>query len=145
MEFILQRQSTDDQGTFGILTLSPAVQFFTGELPMRNDEPNLSCIPTGSYSCLWTCSDHFPDGTYQVLDVPGRSGIRIHYGNFCGDVTKGWQSDVLGCILIGMKHGTEVNEFGNVQKVVLSSRIAFKSMTNLFNKMPFKLTIKDIV
>ena len=145
MEIILQRQETGDQGTFGIMTLSPNVIFHTGELPQKKDIKNLSCIPAGSYSCLWTQSEHFPDGTYQVLDVLGRSGIRIHYGNFCGDVTKGWQSDVLGCILIGMGKGTETNEFDKEQQVVLHSRMAFKNLSSFMNKMPFKLTIKDIV
>jgi hypothetical protein len=39
------------------------------------------------------------------MDVPGREGILIHQGNFCGDVRIGFKSNVLGCVLVGDRLG----------------------------------------
>lgn len=104
---ILTRQQTGDTGTFGTLTITGrrtdggAVSFqcMTAELPCRDNARNRSCIPEGRYPCLMRDS-HF-GRVYELQDVPGRSAILIHYGNWAGDESLGFVSDVEGCILVG--------------------------------------------
>lgn len=55
---------------------------FTCELPWIDNEPNISCIPDGEYKVKRSYSRKFKKDLWQVLDVPNRSGIRIHIANF---------------------------------------------------------------
>ena len=147
MILTLRRQSTGDQGTFGLLD-----DLTTGELPWRDNHPSLSCIPAGTYAVEWTASSkqrpdgtlEWPDGTYEPLNVPGRDGIRIHSGNFCGDITKGWQSHVEGCIILGYKQVSMLNNKGVSQEAISDSRESLASFNLQMNKQPFTLVIEDI-
>lgn len=65
----------------------------TLELPWNNNEPQSSCIPTGSYACVLAWSDRYEQLMPRLLKVPGRSGILLHSGNYPGDTH--------GCILLG--------------------------------------------
>jgi hypothetical protein len=122
---ILKRLQTSDDGTFGTLVVikdGHEKTYCTGELPWRDNRSHVSCIPNGSYTCEKVHSPKF-DRIMWHLDGPAlghRDGILIHWGNFCGDVSKGKSSDVLGCVLVGNKHGRISG-----QKVVLESKAAF--------------------
>lgn len=115
----LIRQRTSDQGTEGTL-LIPSLGFscFTLELPWRDNQPSISCIPPGQYECRLRASPRFGQ-TYHVRDVPGRSFILMHSGNYAGDVSQGYRSHVEGCILLGTKRG-----FLHGQRAVLCSKVA---------------------
>ena len=67
-------------GTNGRLLLYGELICYTIELPWRDNRRNRSCIPEGRYRLLRTRTRHFRHGL-QLLDVPGRSGIRIHAAN----------------------------------------------------------------
>lgn len=67
----------------------------TLELPWKHNERRVSCIPTGQYKVIKHDSPKFGE-CFWVQDVPGRSEILIHYGNF--------YYDILGCILPGRSH-----------------------------------------
>ena len=97
----LIRYSTGDEGTFGSLILDDGWSCVTGELPWKNNQSNISCIPVGTYLVQWLYSPKHNGYCYHLIDVPNRGSIEIHSGNFCGDVEKGYKSDVLGCILPG--------------------------------------------
>lgn len=64
----------------------------TLELPLKNNTPQISCIPKGTYTCRRVNSPKFGE-TFQVCDVPDRSGILFHAGNSV--------KDTRGCILLG--------------------------------------------
>lgn len=66
---------------------------FTLERPWKGNKPNISCIPPGEYLVQWTFSWKLMRRTFQVMNVPSRSGIRIHPGNYFFDIE--------GCILLG--------------------------------------------
>ncbi len=57
--------------------------------------PNDSNIPAQQYCMRWTKSNRLGRYTWEVLNVPYRTGIRIHRGN----TTR----DTLGCPLPGMQ------------------------------------------
>lgn len=92
-KLILQRRSTGDQGTFGDLWHGDALVCRTGELPDRDNQPFVSCIPPGEYELTRHQSPKFGD-CCLIHPVPGRSSILIHRANFCGDTAEGYASDL---------------------------------------------------
>jgi hypothetical protein len=123
-----------DQGTRGIL-VSDNFLCHTLELPYRNNKPNISSIPSGEYNVKIRISPKYGK-VYHVKKVPNRSYILIHSGNLAGDVSKGYKSNVAGCILLGLKRGLLFNQWA-----VLNSRIAVKRFMNHLNMEPFTLKI----
>ena len=74
----------------------------TLELPWRNNARRISCIPDGTYKCVKRVSKKYGHH-WHVLDVPNRSLILIHSGNF--------NHHTLGCILVG-KEFKDINKDG---------------------------------
>lgn len=136
VKVILKREESQDFGTFGIITLPNGKQFDTLELPDKENKRQVSCIPKGIYPCNIINSPKFGQ-VYGVLNVPNRTNILIHAGNYGGDVEKGYRSDILGCILLGKGRGKLNN-----QPVVMSSRIALKEFMAALNNKPFELEVK---
>lgn len=82
--------------TLGRLTYGD-LKCFTLELPWLDNQRNISCIPAGIY--VYTTYDSPKHGRVLFLhDVPNRSFIEIHAGNFTRQIQ--------GCILVGdgIKH-----------------------------------------
>lgn len=138
-EATLVRHETSDEGTFGVLTLDSGLSVKTAELPWRENAPGISCIPEGSYECVWRVSPRFGP-CYHVLDVPDRSNILIHAGNYAGDQSRGFRSDVEGCILLGM-------DFGRLQgqKALVRSRTAIFNFHRALAEAPFTLHVRSVV
>lgn len=93
---MLKRVAYNEKGTFGVLIDEPYghnIPFaVTYELPWRDNQRNISCIPSGKYLCL--PKDHADRGLiYELQNVPERTFIQIHIGNE--------EEDTAGCILIG--------------------------------------------
>lgn len=139
---VLERQRTGDTGTFGILRL-PGFQCFTAELPWRDNHRKVSCIPSGTYRVQIRQSPRF-GRIYEVRDIPGRSFVLIHSGNFAGDVSKGWASHVEGCILLGAKHGKLQNKHGAMQDAVLVSKTTVGYLMRKLSYGPFLLDVVDV-
>ena len=132
----LTRHSTSDQGTLGSLYIGK--EWFgcrTIELPWRDNEPFHSCIPEGEYPITPYESQTFGK-TYLVLEVPGRSGILFHAGNWAGDERKGYRADSAGCILPGKWSGKMAE-----QKAVMVSRPTQRRLLNALDDREGVLTI----
>jgi len=69
------------------------------------------CIEAGTYRVVLSMSPHLGYVCPEVLDVPGRTAIRWHVGNF--------PKDVLGCCVVGKTLGTNF---------VGDSKAAFESL-----------------
>jgi hypothetical protein len=98
---ITLQRSRHDKVTPGQLG---GLDILTLELPFKNNQPLISCIPQGIYNCKPYNSEKFPN-TWEILNVPGRSSILFHVGNFACDVVmlgKEIKSDTQGCILVGL-------------------------------------------
>ncbi len=127
-----------DEGTFGKVVFEDlSFECFSGELPYKDNQRNISCIPQGEYICRVRYSYRFKRMLYEVEGVPGRSAILIHPGNFCGDRSKGLRSDLHGCIALGKHFGVLAG-----QKAVLNSRLAVNEFMDRLNYEPFMLVIK---
>lgn len=130
----LYRYETGDQGTFS------DVQFLgfecqAIELPWRNNQPEISCIPAGTY--LFQIVNSPKHGRcYEAEKVKDRTNIQIHSANFAGDATKGWKSELLGCIALGRAQGSLAG-----QKAILASKDAIHSFMQYMDGEPFTLSI----
>lgn len=133
----IYRQLTDDQGTLGMI-IAGALKLLCLELPDRGNATGRGCIPPGKYRVRWSRSPRLKKFTYEILGVPGRSGIRIHAGNVAGDVDKGYQSHSLGCPLPGERVGAIKG-----QRAVLASRSAVARFEKHMAGRPFILEIKN--
>ena len=132
----LIRMETSDQGTFGLLVYGDRV-LFTGELPWRNNERGKSSIPTGVYQVRLRTSPRFGQ-CYEIQDVPGRSHIWLHNGNWCGDSELGFKTHVDGCVLLGLSRGKL-----DRQNAVFSSRRARHKFEAEMGGAPFELEIME--
>ena len=73
----------------------------TLELPWKNNDVGISCIPEGIYIAKRRYSKKYRNHMH-ITDVEGRSLILIHWGNYAGSVNpKTGHSDIQGCILTG--------------------------------------------
>lgn len=137
IDVTLTRLNGDDQGTTSIV-LCKGRRFYGLEPPWRDNQPNISCIPEGEYRVLWTKSPRLRIYTYEIQNVEGRGGIRIHSGNYAGDVEKGYRSDSKGCPLLGNKLGIM-----HGQVAVLQSRFARVDFEQMLEKKPFNLIVRS--
>jgi Family of unknown function (DUF5675) len=135
----LERFPSTDEGTFGLLTYGAEVTR-TLELPWRENRKNESCIPAGVYTVAWLYSPKF-GFCYGVTGVPGRGNILIHAANFAGDVTKGFQSQLHGCIAPYTRDGKIRNSSGVMQRAGLLSRPALLKLQAWGDTKPFQLEI----
>lgn len=141
----LYRQPSTDQGTFGRLALD-GLELVTLELPWRDNQRRISCIPAGVYICtlqashMWTPRS---DGrVYHVQDVPGRDAILIHAANWAGDVSQHWHSDLLGCIAPGRTRCRLAPQCtGVLQDAVAQTREALTDFMNALGGEDFALEI----
>lgn len=73
------------------------------------------CIPSGEYPVRIDFSPRFQRPMPRVENVPGRSGILIHYGNYVEDTE--------GCVLVGSSKSTI--QGANPEPAVWKSRETF--------------------
>ena len=110
-----------DDGKFGCDTL---------ELAWKNNQRNISCIPTGEYIVKRVFSFKF-GWVYEVQNVPNRSAIYLHQGNYF--------FNTLGCILLGSLP-KDIN--GDGQTDIQNSNLIRKAFENYMGKRSFILIIK---
>jgi len=137
MKLELNRCQTDDKQTLGELYLlchNEAVlnKWMTLELPDMNNTRYISRIPAGTYKAVVHTSPRFGK-TLWIQDVPNRSEILIHQGNY--------HTQIKGCILIGQNH-IDINNDG-LKDVTSSRKSMAKLMSELQGLESIEITIKD--
>lgn len=99
---IIKRIQQNDSCTIGWFMDGDVRFAFTLEPPDKNNETNKSCIPAATYPCergpvpihlIWMTARYGYQDIFEIKDVPGRSGIYIHIGDF--------PNQTLGCVLTG--------------------------------------------
>lgn len=139
---ILRRPSTDE-GTLGLFTLIELARWWPClELPWRGNKRGVSCITAGTYSAKPVDSPHFHRKIYQ-LDTSAieRQVVELHNANFAGDVLKGWDAQLHGCICPGLKSGRLENSAGKWQLAVLSSHDALDEIMAATKGEPLEIEI----
>lgn len=136
---LILRMNGTDEGTPGWAMVN-GILLRSLELPWRDNKRNLSRIPAGEYEIQYVKTSRPYSGrywSYWLKDVPGRSGVLIHSGNWAGDTLKGLKAHSWGCILLGLKMGV----LGD-QKALVSSRPAINKFHEAMEHgKPGKLTI----
>lgn len=137
---LVSQPSTDD-GTFGRLTTDTGRVFWSGENIWADNEPNVSCVPAGTYRCTWFNSPKH-GWCYLLVDVENRSMCEIHSANYMGDPTKGKADQLLGCIALGKAIGKMSPRLGaDPQMAILQSKDAITEFDAEMNQVDFLLTI----
>ena len=120
---VLIRRWPTENSTGGILLGPSGMQLYSLELPWRNNQLRVSCIPEGVYRCRWHLSPKF-GWTYLVTGTEPRTQILFHAGNYA--------SDSWGCILLGKTRTLDH---------VWNSRLALQEFHIGLAREPFKLEI----
>ena len=117
-------------GTFGVLIIDGTVFCCTLEPPDQLNQTSISSIPAQQYICERYKSTNHPN-TFQVMNVPGRTKILFHAGNFLNNTE--------GCILLGQYFGKLKNSRGT-----MNSGNTFKRFMEIMEDVDkFHLTIKE--
>lgn len=119
----LKRISMKKDGVYGVLLDEDNTPFcLTLERPWLDNKQNESCIPKGEYLAKRAYYKNKYD-SFLLEDVPNRTGIFIHKGNFTDDSR--------GCILLGENFEDALSPYSNsIVTSVLSSGQAFGEFMN---------------
>ena len=124
INLLLIRDTFTDESTIGELFLNGERMCDTLELPYRDNQRSISCIPAGQYAVRLRYARESATRDYLhllVQDVKDRSYILFHRGNSA--------KDTRGCILVGQ---------GTKQDIVHNSTLAMdlliKEIINLGGK-----------
>lgn len=124
MKLLITRFSHEENQTLGygiVFNDSNGVQytFSTLELPWKENARRISCIPVGEYKVVKRWSEKYKNH-FHVLDVPNRSYILLHSGNY--------NRHTLGCILCGKSH-LDIN--GDGERDLTSSKPTMKKLNEI--------------
>lgn len=121
MKLLLTRHSHEDKQTLGRLYLLDINNNILGdwhalELPWKNNQRRVSCIPIGTYKARKHRSPKFGN-TLWIPEVPNRSEILIHPANKA--------TQLLGCIA----PGTDLRDINNDGYLdVINSKVAMREI-----------------
>jgi hypothetical protein len=114
--------------TLGSMFINGEFACKTMELPWKDNQRSISCIPEGTYKVIkQPPKEGRPYPYFRLPNVPGRSGILIHKISYV--------SGLKGCIGVGMEF-SDLNKDG-VPDIVRSG----EALTMLINKLPDEFTI----
>lgn len=127
----IKRFAVTANATLGMLTMEGVPPLWTLEQLWRDNQDDVSCIPTGTYTCVphgWNDEAVRFTKVWEVTQVPGREAILLHAGNF--------DTDTHGCILVGM----------SISKGVLqNSRQAINLLRTAIGAQSFTLMLTDAI
>jgi hypothetical protein len=122
------RLEESEEGTFGNLIINGKIFCTTLEPPDMLNEINKSSIPEGQYICERVDSPKYGN-TFEIKDVPGRSDVLWHPGNFV--------FDTMGCVLLGEK----ISKLREERAIANSGNTFKKFLEFLEGENKFHLTI----
>ncbi len=135
----LYRDPSREDGTRGSLMQGDDEICSMLELQWLDNQPFKSCIPPGKYEVKYlaeSASGKYKD-VYHIQDVPGRSGILMHKGNWAGDADEGQRTDSTGCQLPCMGYTIDDNH----QTMGHSSKTAMQILHETTGRKDFTLEI----
>lgn len=132
----IKRSYGKEQTTGELSALNNGATFAcqTLELKWLDNAKNISCVPAGKYQCKMTFSPKRLKNVYQLQNVPGRSSIQFHSGNYAAGKIK----DIEGCILLGTGF-QDINKDGIPDIIV--SRETVKAFEQFMGGKEFTLII----
>lgn len=134
-----------EQGTKGYVLIKegdyPIFYCKSLELPWRNNESNISCLPSGSdYELIWCWSNRFKKNMYLIKEnIQHRSGFRVHSGAWAGDKEMGFKTHSAGCPLLGRTFGKYKG-----QLAIFNSKVTVKEFEYIMAGRSAPLIIKEV-
>lgn len=104
---IIRRPSTETETMGEWLNDDGSTLCYTIELPWKDNDPQISCIPEGTYIFL-KYESPTKGQVWMAQNVPGRSDIELHNANFAYQLR--------GCLGVG----SEIGQIGGVNAVLNS-------------------------
>lgn len=95
----VQRDYYTHASTMGMLDVNGVLKAYTIERPHPDFEAEVHCIPEGTYDITLYPSPRFKREMPLLMNVPGHTGIEIHWGN--------WATNSEGCIIVGFPRHIE--------------------------------------
>ena len=133
MRVVIKRFEFSDKQTLGeLIVYQGKLELFhckTLELEEDTNQVRDDRIPRGEYQVVKRWSRKFGNH-FHILDVPDRSYILIHAGNY--------HTQILGCVLVGSAH-RDINNDG--YNDVINSKVTLIKLLNILPSK-FKLTIE---
>lgn len=129
-----------EEGTYGVFFFDDkdrsgrVISLASLELPWKNNQKMISCIPEGTYQVKTTWSPANEKMMWQIMDVPNRSGIRFDVANYI--------SQLLGCVTTGLSF-EDINGDGvfDVTSSAIANKIAREHLGDEF-ELTFEPTLK---
>ncbi len=113
----IHRYKQDKNQSSGVVTVfiseQPVYSGVSLERGWRNNERNVSCVPTGEYPLVLEYSPRFKKKLWELKDVPNRAEAKFHSANYWNQLN--------GCIALGLKYA-DINADNYAD--VVKSRIA---------------------
>jgi hypothetical protein len=135
--YTIKRISHLPDATLGVFMDAKGVPIcLTAELPWKNNEPYISCIPEGTYQAIKVISPKRGIEVFELASVPGRTVIQIHVANApMRPINADGETELLGCIAPGMKFGGRDGYNG-----VIQSTLAFEKVMKLPKQIIIRIT-----
>lgn len=112
----------------------------SAELPWRDNQKNISCIPDGTYPIRKV--GHL---RWAVDDVPNRTLIRVHPGNFINlKEIDSKEDDTDGCIMPGMKWGKMTQPNRSNFLAIKESTEGCKKLDEVLGEGTHSLTVETV-
>ena len=111
----------EDHATMGCMTFGGTTYATLEPAKSNPQHAGHPAIPAGSYQLELRFSPDLQCVTPHLLNVPGRSDVLIHFGNYA--------KDTLGCILVAMKEDPNGESIDN-------SKEAFGQMMTWIKSLP---------
>lgn len=121
MKLSVIRDRYTDKSTVGMADIDGVFQCYTLEPACHAEHP---CIPAGTYKAKKGDSAHFGYTVILVLDVPKRTDIEWHVGNF--------PSSTKGCTVVGQTRDTDF--VGNSER----------AFVELMSKLPDEFAVEYV-
>lgn len=94
-ELLLNRELETTDATLGKLFFADQYSYYTVEdIQRRVKIPGVTAIPIGRYQIFMQFSPHFQREMPHLQNVPGYTGVLVHWGNDSADTD--------GCVIIGL-------------------------------------------
>lgn len=131
MNLTLTRTQLNANCTLGQIVLDDGTILYSLELPWKDNQKNISCVPPGVYKLIpYTSPKH--DSTWYLeneeLGVGGAGSER----SFCEIHSANWASQLEGCIALGLENAPMYNPSeGEVVPAVEQSMLAINRIKNV--------------
>ena len=122
VDFTITRTPQDDC-TPGVMTFDATGERFsdTMELPWKDNQQDISCIPEGVYTYTKYLSPKLGTTVLLLHGTDPRKNVEVHWGNTVRDID--------GCILVGTKGELEIG--GVNYPAVLDSDFTLKKLISV--------------